>query len=157
MAQEIVMTQEGYESLKKELDELRTVKRADISEKIRVARGFGDLSENSEYDEAKNEQAIIEARISKLETQLAHVKIVDQENLDTDTVSVGCKVEILDIEFEEKMLYRIISSVESSHSDDTISEESPMGEALLGHSVGDEVEVKAPSGTFMVKILSIGR
>ena len=97
MAQEIVMTQEGYEALKKELEELRTVKRADISEKIRVARGFGDLSENSEYDEAKNEQAIIEARISKLEFQLANVKIVDQENLDTDTVSVGCKVEILDV------------------------------------------------------------
>ena len=157
MAQEIVMTQEGYEALKKELDELRTVKRADISEKIRVARGFGDLSENSEYDEAKNEQAIIEARISKLEFQLTNVKIVDQENLDTDTVSVGCKVEILDVDFEETMQYRIISSVESSQSDDTITEESPMGEALLGHRVGDEVEVKAPSGSFTVKILSIGR
>ena len=157
MAQEIVMTQEGYEALKKELEELRTVKRADISEKIRVARGFGDLSENSEYDEAKNEQAIIEARISKLEAQLAHVKIVDQENLDTDTVSVGCKVEILDVDFDETMQYRIISSVESSQSDDTITEESPMGEALLGRRVGDEVEVKAPSGSFTVKILSIGR
>lgn len=157
MAQEIVMTKEGYEALKQELDELRTVKRADISEKIRVARGFGDLSENSEYDEAKNEQAIIEARISKLEFQLANVKIVDQENLDTDTVSVGCKVEILDVDFDEKMVYRIISSVESSQSDDTITEESPMGEALIGRCVGDEVEVKAPSGSFMVKILSIGR
>jgi len=157
MAQEIVMTQEGYEALKKELEELRTVKRADISEKIRVARGFGDLSENSEYDEAKNEQAIIEARISKLEAQLARVKIVDQENLDTDTVSVGCKVEILDVDFDETMQYRIISSVESSQSDDTITEESPMGEALLGRRVGDEVEVKAPSGSFTVKILSIGR
>lgn len=157
MAQEIVMTQEGYDALKKELDELRTVKRADISEKIRVARGFGDLSENSEYDEAKNEQAIIEARISKLEFQLANVKIVDQENLDTDIVSVGCKVEILDVDFDETMCYRIISSVESSQSDDTITEESPMGEALIGRCVGDEVEVKAPSGSFTVKILSIGR
>ena len=157
MAQEIVMTKEGYEALKKELDELRTVKRADISEKIRVARGFGDLSENSEYDEAKNEQAIIEARILKLESQLSNVKIVDQENLDTDTVSVGCKVEILDVDFDEKMIYRIISSVESSQSDETITEESPMGEALLGRRVGDEVEVKAPSGSFTVKILSIGR
>ena len=157
MAQEIIMTQEGFDGLKKELNELRTVKRADISEKIRVARGFGDLSENSEYDEAKNEQAIIEARISQLEAQLAHVKIVDQATLDTDVVSVGCKVEVFDMDFEETMHYRLISSVESSQSDETITDESPMGEALLGHRVGDEVEVKAPSGSFMVKILSIGR
>ena len=157
MAQEIIMTQEGFDGLKKELNELSTVKRADISEKIRVARGFGDLSENSEYDEAKNEQAIIEARISQLEAQLAHVKIVDQATLDTDVVSVGCKVEVFDMDFEETMHYRLISSVESSQSDETITDESPMGEALLGHRVGDEVEVKAPSGSFMVKILSIGR
>lgn len=157
MAQEIIMTQEGFDELKKELNELRTVKRADISEKIRIARGFGDLSENSEYDEAKNEQAIIEARISQLEAQLAHVKIVDQATLDTDVVSVGCKVEVYDMDFEETLHYRLISSVESSQSDETITDESPMGEALLGHRVGDEVEVKAPSGSFMVKILSIGR
>ena len=157
MAKTIKLTDEGLKKLQEELEFLKTEGRKDIAEKIKVARGYGDLSENSEYDEAKNEQAIIEARISKLEFQLAHVKIVDQENLDTDTVSVGCKVEILDVDFDETMHYRIISSVESSQSDDTITEESPMGEALIGHRVGDEVEVKAPSGSFTVKILSIGR
>jgi len=151
------MTQDGYDGLKKELEELRTVKRADISDKIRVARGFGDLSENSEYDEAKNEQAIIEARISQLEDQLSNVKIVDQGSLPTDEVSVGCKVELLDVEMDEKMHYRLVSAVESHQSDETITDESPMGQAVLGHKVGEEVEVQAPAGSFMVKILSIGR
>ena len=155
--EKIKMSQAQYDKIKADLDYMETVRTREVAEQLKEARGFGDLSENSEYDEAKNEQAIIEARISKLEFQLAHVKIVDQENLDTDTVSVGCKVEILDVDFDETMHYRIISSVESSQSDDTITEESPMGEALIGHRVGDEVEVKAPSGSFTVKILSIGR
>ena len=156
MAQDILMTQEGFDGLKQELDELKTVKRKDISEKIRVARGFGDLSENSEYDEAKNEQAIVEARINLLEEQLKNVKIVDKENLSTDVVSVGTTVRILDMDFDEEMDYRIVSSVESHQSDNTITDESPVGKALLGHKVGDEVEVQAPSGSFKMKVLAIG-
>jgi transcription elongation factor GreA len=157
MSKTYKLSQTKYDQLREELTWLKTTRVDEIAQLVKEARSFGDLSENSEYDEAKNEQAIIEARISKLEFQLTNVKIVDQDNLDTDTVSVGCKVEILDVDFEETMQYRIISSVESSQSDDTITEESPMGEALLGHRVGDEVEVKAPSGSFKVKILSIGR
>ncbi len=157
MTQGILMTEEGFIELKRELEELKTVKRKDISEKIKTARGFGDLSENSEYDEAKNEQAIVEARILLLEEQLKAVKIVDKEKLPKDVVAVGCTVTILDLDFEEEMEYRIVSSVESNHSMNTITDESPVGRALLGHRVGDEVEVKAPAGTFKMKVLSIGR
>jgi transcription elongation factor GreA len=156
MATELLMTQEGYEALKKELNELKSVTRGEISEKIRVARGFGDLSENSEYDEAKNEQAVVEARIKKLEDQLKAVKIISKDQISTDKVTVGCRVKILDMEFDEEMEYVIASSVES-HSDlDSISDESPVGKGLLGHKVGDVVEIHAPAETLRLKILEIG-
>lgn len=156
MATELLMTQEGYEALKKELNELKSVTRGEISEKIRVARGFGDLSENSEYDEAKNEQAVVEARIKKLEDQLKAVKIISKDQISTDKVTVGCRVKILDMEYDEEMEYVIASSVES-HSDlDSISDESPVGKGLLGHKVGDVVEIHAPVETLKLKILEIG-
>ena len=145
MANEIVMTQEGYNDLVKELNELKTPRRAEISEKIRVARGFGDLSENSEYDEAKNEQAIVEARILTLENQLKNVKIVAKSD-NKGTVSIGSFVTIRDVEFGDEMTYRIISSVESSNDMSTITDESPVGKALLGHKAGDSVMVTVPSG-----------
>ena len=145
MANEIVMTQEGYNDLVKELNELKTTRRAEISEKIRVARGFGDLSENSEYDEAKNEQAIVEARILTLENQLKNVKIVAKSD-NKGTVSIGSFVTIRDVEFGDEMTYRIISSVESSNDMSTITDESPVGKALLGHKAGDSVMVTVPSG-----------
>lgn len=145
MANEIVMTQEGYNDLVKELNELKTTRRAEISEKIRVARGFGDLSENSEYDEAKNEQAIVEARILTLENQLKNVKIVAKSD-NKGTVSIGSFVTIRDVEFGDEMTYRIISSVESSNDMSTITGESPVGKALLGHKAGDSVMVTVPSG-----------
>ena len=157
MATEMLMTQEGYEALKKELNELKSVTRGEISEKIRVARGFGDLSENSEYDEAKNEQAVVEARIKKLEDQLKFVKIMSRDEISTDAVSVGCKVKILDVDFDEEMEYVIASSVES-HSDlDAISDESPVGKGLIGHKVGDVVEIQAPAAVLKLKILEISR
>ncbi|GKH48000.1 MULTISPECIES: transcription elongation factor GreA [Anaerotruncus] len=157
MATEMLMTQEGYEALKKELNELKSVTRGEISEKIRVARGFGDLSENSEYDEAKNEQAVVEARIKKLEDQLKNVKIISRDEISTDAVSVGCKVKILDVDFDEEMEYVIASSVES-HSDlDAISDESPVGKGLIGHKVGDVVEIQAPAAVLKLKILEISR
>lgn len=145
MANEIVMTQEGYNDLVKELNELKTTRRAEISEKIRVARGFGDLSESSEYDEAKNEQAIVEARILTLENQLKNVKIVAKSD-NKGTVSIGSFVTIRDVEFGDEMTYRIISSVESSNDMSTITDESPVGKALLGHKAGDSVMVTVPSG-----------
>lgn len=157
MATEMLMTQEGYEALKKELNELKSVTRGEISEKIRVARGFGDLSENSEYDEAKNEQAVVEARIKKLEDQLKNVKIISRDEISTDTVSVGCKVKILDVDFDEEMEYVIASSVES-HSDlNAISDESPVGKGLIGHKVDDVVEIQAPAAVLKLKILEISR
>ena len=146
MANEIVMTKEGYDDLVKELNELKTTRRAELSEKIRVARGFGDLSENSEYDEAKNEQAIVEARILTLENQLKNVKIIEKSDTVKGTVSLGSFVTIRDVEFGDEMTYRIISSVESSNDMSTITDESPVGKALLGHKAGETVEVTIPSG-----------
>ena len=150
MANEIVMTKEGYDDLVKELNELKTTRRAEISEKIRVARGFGDLSENSEYDEAKNEQAIVEARILTLENQLKNVKIIEKSDTVKGTVSLGSFVTIRDVEFGDEMTYRIISSVESSNDMSTITDESPVGKALLGHKAGETVEVTIPSGAQIV-------
>lgn len=155
MATEVLMTQEGYEALKKELDQLKSVTRGEISEKIRVARGFGDLSENSEYDEAKNEQAVVEARIKKLEDQLKCVKIISRDQMSKDVVNIGSRVKILDMEFDEEMEYVIASSVESHGDLDTISDESPVGKALMGHKVGDVVEVHAPAGVLSLKVLGI--
>ena len=156
MATELVMTTEGYEALKAELNELKSVTRGEISEKIRIARGFGDLSENSEYDEAKNEQAVVEARIKKLEDQLKSVKVISRDQLSTETVGIVCRVKILDLEFDEEMEYVIASSVES-HSDlNSISDESPVGKGLMGHKVGDVVEIHAPAAVLKLKILEIG-
>ena len=156
MATELVMTTEGYEALKAELNELKSVTRGEISEKIRIARGFGDLSENSEYDEAKNEQAVVEARIKKLEDQLKSVKVISRDQLSTETVGIGCRVKILDLEFDEEMEYVIASSVES-HSDlNSISDESPVGKGLMGHKVGEVVEIHAPAAVLKLKILEIG-
>ena len=156
LAQEILMTADGFAGLKKELEDLKTIKRKEISDKIRVARGFGDLSENSEYDEAKNEQAVVEARILMLEEQLKHVKIVEADDISDDVVSLGCTVKILDVEFDEETEYRLVSSVENSGMN-TITDESPVGKALLGHKVGDLVEVAAPAGNFQFKVLAIGK
>ncbi len=155
-SEQLLMTQEGYDALKTELNELKSVTRGEISEKIRVARGFGDLSENSEYDEAKNEQAVVEARIKKLEDQLKNVKIIAKDQISTDTVAVGCRVKILDLEFDEEMEYVIASSVESHNDLNSISDESPVGKGLMGHKVGDIVEVQAPAGSLKLKILEIG-
>jgi len=158
MAGGILITQEGYEQLKAELEHLRTVRRREISEKIRTARGFGDLSENSEYDEAKNEQALVEANIALLEDQLKKAKLIKKDQISTDVVSIGTTVTILDVEFDEKTTYRISSPLEYVHDDDleTITDESPVGKALIGAKVGDQVQVTVPSGSVVqFKILNI--
>lgn len=155
MAKEIILTAEGYEELKNELQQLKTVKRAELAEKIKTARGFGDLSENSEYDEVKNEQAIVEARILTLEEQLKVVRVVDKNALDKDLVNIGSVVKLWDCEYEEELEYRIVSSVEGSSGGNTLTDKSPVGEALMGRRAGETVEVHAPKGVFELKILEI--
>ena len=149
------MTREEYRSLREELENLKTVERNEISEKIRIARGFGDLSENSEYDEAKNDQARLEARISRLEEQLKNVTIV--ETVNTDYVAIGTKVVLLDMEFGDEAEYRIGSSAASS-GEDIITVDSPVGHAIINKRVGDVVDIDTPSKkTYQMKIVSISK
>ena len=152
---EVILTQEGYNNLEKELNFLKTEKRADIADRIKVALGFGDLSENSEYDEAKNAQAENEVKIAELENKLRHAKIIDEKDIDTETVQIGNKVKVLDVEFDEKIEYTIVGSTEVNLAENKISNESPLGEALLGAKKNQTVEVKAPAGVMKYKILSI--
>ena len=152
---EILLTQEGYNNLEKELDELRTVKRPEIAERIKIALGFGDLSENSEYDEAKNAQAANEIKIAELENKLRYAKIIDEKDIDTETVQVGNIVKVLDMEFDEKIEYTLVGSTEVNLAENKISNESPLGAALLGAKKNKVVEVNAPAGIMKYKILSI--
>lgn len=160
MAKEVVVTHEGYEKLEKELDNLRTVKRKEVADKIKVARGYGDLSENAEYDAAKEEQAIVEARIADLEATLKVARIIDDNDLSNDTVSIGMRVRILaegDDE-EDAEEYDITGSTEADMDLNRISDESPVGAALIGHKAGEEVEVTLPNGNIIgYKILSVTR
>ena len=152
---EVILTQEGYNNLEKELNFLKTEKRADIADRIKVALGFGDLSENPEYDEAKNAQAENEVKIAELENKLRHAKIIDEKDIDTETVQIGNKVKVLDVEFDEKIEYTIVGSTEVNLAENKISNESPLGEALLGAKKNQTVEVNAPAGVMKYKILSI--
>ena len=152
---EVLLTQEGYDKLDAELNYLRTEKRAEIADRIKVALGFGDLSENSEYDEAKNAQAENEVKIAELENKLRHAKIIDEKDIDTETVQIGNKVRVLDVEFDEKIEYTIVGSTEVNLAENKISNESPLGEALLGAKKNQTVEVNAPAGVMKYKILSI--
>ena len=152
---EVILPQEGSDKLEKELNYLKTDKRADIADRIKVALGFGDLSENSEYDEAKNAQAENEVKIAELENKLRHAKIIDEKDIDTETVQIGNIVKVLDVEFDEKIEYTIVGSTEVNLAENKISNESPLGEALLGAKKNQTVEVKAPAGVMKYKILSI--
>ena len=151
----VLLTQEGYDKLEKELEYLRTEKRAEVAERIKVALGFGDLSENSEYDEAKNAQAENEAKIADLENKIRYAKIIDESEIDTKTVQVGNVVKVLDMEFEEEETYTIVGSTEVDLSQNKISNESPIGAALLGAKKNQVVEVNAPAGIIKYKVLSI--
>ena len=152
---EILLTQEGYDNLEKELENLRTEKRAEIAERIKVALGFGDLSENSEYDEAKNAQAENEVKIAELENKLRHAKIIDESEIDTKTVQVGNTVKLLDLEYNDELEYTIVGSTEVDLAQNKISNESPIGTALIGAKKNQEVEVIAPAGVMKYKVLSI--
>ena len=152
---EVILTQEGYDKLEKELEKLRTEARSEIAERIKVALGFGDLSENSEYDEAKNAQAENEAKIAELESKIRHAKIIDESEIDTKTVQVGNIVKVHDEEYDEDVTYTIVGSTEVNLAENKISNESPVGAALLGKKKNDMVEVKTPGGIAKYKVLSI--
>ena len=152
---EVILTQEGHDNLEKELNYLKTEKRAEIADRIKVALGFGDLSENSEYDEAKTAQAENEAKIADLENKIRYAKIIDESEIDTKTVQVGNVVKVYDMEFEEEETYTIVGSTEVDLSQNKISNESPMGAALLGAKKNEIVEVNAPAGVMKYKVLSI--
>ena len=155
--QDFVLTKSGKEELEKELDYLITVKRPEISDQIKEARAFGDLSENAEYSEARNEQSRNEGRIQELENILRHATIMDDNDINLDRVGIGTKGRILDTEFNDEMTYVIRGTSETDASRNIISNESPVGAALMGHGVGDEVIVKAPQGSFSLRILEISR
>ncbi|MCX7709829.1 MAG: transcription elongation factor GreA [Clostridia bacterium] len=152
---EVILTYEGLKKLEEELEYLKGVKRREIAERIKQALAFGDISENSEYDEAKNEQAQVEGRIVHIENMLKNVKLIDEDEVSTDTVSLGSKVKLLDMEFDEEVEYYIVGSTEADPSKFKISNESPVGMALMGQAVGDVVEVAVPDGVIKFKIIEI--
>ena len=157
MEKKVVVTASGLKALEEELEMLKTVRRSEISEKIRVARGYGDLSENSEYDEAKNEQAIVEARIADLEVMLKNVVILDESEIVKDVVSLGSTVKLYDEEFEEELEYVIVGSTEADLDLGKISDESPVGKALMGKKVGEVADAILPNGEIAkFKVISIG-
>lgn len=150
-----VLTRAGEAKLKAELDELKSVRRREIAEKIKVALSFGDLSENSEYDEAKNEQGIIESRIAEIEATLAHAQIIDDDEISTEKVGIGTIVKILDMDLDEEMEFKIVGTNEADIDNGKLSDESPIGAAILGQKVGEVVDVETPGGMIQVKVLEI--
>lgn len=150
----VLMTREGLKKLEDELEYLRTIKRKEVAVKIKQARDYGDLSENFEYDEAKNEQAFTEGRIVELEETLKKVEVVEHEEK-SDVVNVGTKVTVFDNEFQEKVEYRIVGPTEADPFQNKISNESPVGRALIGHKTGESVDIEVPEGSIKYDILSI--
>lgn len=158
MNKKIVVTESGLRALEDELEQLKTVRRKEVSDKIRVARSYGDLSENSEYDEAKNEQAIVEARIADLEVMLKNVEILDENEVTNEAVTLGSIVKVHDEEFDEDITYTIVGSTEADPDINKISDESPIGKALLGKKKKQVAEVLLPGGeTIKLKVLDIKR
>ncbi len=156
-AKRTILTYTGLRALEAELEELKVVRRKEVAQKIKEAREQGDLSENAEYDAAKDEQRDIEARIEEIEKILKNADVVDEEEVDLDKISVGCTVLLYDVEFEEEVEYKIVGSTEANSLSGKISNESPLGKALLGKAVGDEIVVEAQAGTMEYKVLKIDR
>lgn len=150
-----VLTRKGEQQLKDELNELRSVRRREVAEKIKVALSFGDLSENSEYDEAKNEQGMIESRIAEIEQTLAHAQVIDDDDISTEKVGIGTMVKILDMDMDEEMEFKMVGTKEADIDSGKMSDESPIGKAIMNHEVDEEVEIETPSGTVKMKILEI--
>jgi len=152
---EVILTSEGYEKLKKEIEFLQNDKRREVAERIRVAREFGDIAENAEYDDAKNEQAMLEHRIAQLEERLLSARVITKKEISKDSVSVGSKVRLRDIQANKTVEYHIVGSAEANPAANKLSNESPVGKAIIGHKKGDVVVVAAPRGTLKFKILEI--
>lgn len=155
MAKEVILTSEGLAKLEQELEYLKVVKRKEIAEKIKEARSFGDLSENSEYDAAKEAQAAMEQRVVEIENLIQNAKVVSANDTPSDVVSICSSVKVYDCDFEEEVVYTIVGSTESDPLNNKISDESPIGKGLLGKKLGDTVEIEIPNGTIKFKILEI--
>jgi transcription elongation factor GreA len=152
---DVILTPEGYENLKQELDHLRGARRREVAERIRVAREFGDIAENAEYDDAKNEQAMLEHKIAQLEERLANARLIDS-NSDTSIVSVGSRVRLRDLDMKETVEYHIVGSAEANPAEQKLSNESPVGKAIIGRKKGETVEVLTPRGSKLkFKIMEI--
>ena len=152
---EVVLTKQGYENLKKEIDYLRGDKRREVAERIRVAREFGDIAENAEYDDAKNEQAMLEHRIAQLEERLMAARVIDKKEISKDVVSLGSHVKIRDVEAKKTLEYHIVGSAEANPAENKLSNESPVGKAIIGKKKGETVDVSTPRGPLKFKIMEI--
>jgi transcription elongation factor GreA len=152
---EVILTKEGYEKLRKEIEYLSTDKRREVADRIRHAREFGDIAENSEYDDAKNEQAMLEHRIATLEERLRSARVISKKDVAKDVVSVGSTVKLRDVDAKQTVEYKIVGSAEANPSENKLSNESPVGKAIMGHKKGETVEVAAPRGSLKFKILEI--
>ena len=150
----VILTEEGKKKLEDELNDLKLVRRREVAEKIKDARGQGDLSENAEYDAAREEQAKIEARIEELEQKLRNVKVIETDT-NKNRISLGSQVKLLDMEFQEEVIFMIVGSTESDPSNGKISNESPLGNALIGHKTGDIIEVNSPDGIIKYQVIEI--
>ena len=157
LKKEVLLTPEGLQQLEEELDQLKGTKRREVAERIKHALSFGDISENSEYDEAKNEQAQVETRIAQIEDMLRHSRIIDEDEISTDKVNVGSTVKLYDYEFDEEVEFKIVGSTEANPSKNKISNESPVGSALIGKRVNDIIQALTPGGIVKFKILNIGK
>ena len=155
MLKEVILTPEGHEKLKHEIEYLSSDKRREVAERIRVAREFGDISENAEYDDAKNEQAMLEHKIAQLEDRLLSARVIDAGDVDTSVVSIGATVRLKDMDANETVEYQIVGSAEANPSEQKLSNESPVGRAIIGKKKGEVVEVAAPRGSLKFKILDI--
>jgi transcription elongation factor GreA len=152
---EVILTPEGYEKLKQEIDFLSTQKRRDVAERIRIAREFGDIQENSEYDDAKNDQALLESRIAKLEERLRDARVIEANEITSDVVSIGSVVRLRDVDAKQTVEYHIVGSAEANPGELKLSNESPVGKAIMGRKKGETVEVATPRGALKYKILDI--
>lgn len=155
MEKEIILTKEGLANLEEELETLKTVKRKEVSDRLKTAIDFGDISENSEYDDAKNEQAFIEGRIKTIENMLRNATVIEDDKIEKDKISIGSTVRVLDVELNEEEVYRIVGTVEADPMQNKISNESPLGNKLLGSFIGEEITVDAPVGSIIYKILAV--
>ena len=152
---EVILTPEGYEKLKREIELLSNEKRREVADRIRVARDFGDITENAEYDDAKNEQAMLEHKIAQLEDRLVNARVIRSGDVDLSVVSIGAKVRLKDVDANKVFEYTIVGSAEANPAEEKLSNESPVGRAIIGKKKGETVEVSAPRGSLKYKILDI--